>query len=61
MGAKDVLTFVDLNNIASLKGCQRAGFYPHLLHQKVQIGFGAFARDTFETLAANDPRRTMTF
>lgn len=61
LGAKDVLTFVDLNNIASLKGCQRAGFFPHLLHQKVQIGFGAFARDTFETLAANDPQRTMTF
>ena len=61
LGADYVLTFVDQHNIASLKGCQRAGFFPHLLHQKAQIGFGIFARDTFETLAEGDPRRTMTF
>ena len=28
-GARHVLTFVGEQNIASLKGCQRAGFYPH--------------------------------
>lgn len=61
MGADYVLTFVDQHNIASLKGCQRAGFFPHLLHHKVQMGFGMVARDTFETLAEDDSRRTMTF
>ena len=61
LGADYVLTFVDQHNIASLKGCQRAGFFPHLLHNKVQIGFGILARDSFEELPGNDPRRTMTF
>lgn len=61
LGADHVLTFVDQHNIASLKGCQRAGFFPHLLHQKLQIGFGTYARDTFETLPESDPRRTMSF
>lgn len=61
LGADYVLTFVEEHNIASLKGCQRAGFFPHLLHHKVQIGFGIFATDKFETLAENDPRRTLTF
>ena len=61
LGADYVLTFVDQHNIASLKGCQRAGFFPHLLHHKTQIGFGVFARDTFETLPENDSRRVLTF
>lgn len=56
-GATDVLTFVDQNNIASLKGCERAGFYPDLLHHRVQFGFGLLKRDTFETLSPDDPRR----
>lgn len=30
-GARYVITFVDEHNIASLKGCQRAGFLPHSL------------------------------
>ena len=60
-GANYVLTFVELGNIASLKGCQRAGFFPHLLHKKTQIGFGLFGSDAFETLAEDDPRRTMKF
>ena len=33
IGARHVLTFVGLDNIASLKGCQRAGFNPLLLHR----------------------------
>ncbi|GAA4902833.1 hypothetical protein GCM10023204_03680 [Actinomycetospora succinea] len=28
LGARDVLTFVGVDNIASLKGCERAGFLP---------------------------------
>jgi RimJ/RimL family protein N-acetyltransferase len=31
VGARHVLTFVDQHNIASLKGCQRAGFHPQRL------------------------------
>jgi RimJ/RimL family protein N-acetyltransferase len=57
-GATDVLTFVDQQNIASLKGCERAGFYPDLLYRRVQIGFGLIKRDVFETLSPDDPRRT---
>lgn len=60
-GARYVLTFVDEHNIASLKGCQRAGFYPHLLHHKSQTAFGIFKRDRFEELPDSDPRRTQKF
>lgn len=60
-GADFVVTFVEEKNIASLKGCQRAGFSPHLLHHKAQLGFGIVSRDTFEMLADADPRRTMQF
>src|SRR5580658_5235651 len=35
-GARKVLTFVATDNIASLKGCQRSGFYPHLLHRRTR-------------------------
>jgi hypothetical protein len=31
IGARYVITFVEVNNIASLKGCHRAGFYPYTL------------------------------
>ena len=31
-GARYVLTFVRVDNIPSLKGCQRSGFSPHMLH-----------------------------
>ena len=60
-GARYVLTFVDETNIASLKGCQRAGFHPHLLHHKEQRAFGIIKRDSFEVLAQDDPRRTRRF
>jgi RimJ/RimL family protein N-acetyltransferase len=59
--ATKVLTFVATDNIASLKGCQRAGFHPHLLHHRTRLGFGLFTRDRFETLAENDPRRSLKF
>jgi RimJ/RimL family protein N-acetyltransferase len=60
-GADHVLTFVEHDNVASLKGCQKAGFFPHLLQCRLQIGYGLFARDRFELLAENDPRRTLSF
>jgi GNAT superfamily N-acetyltransferase len=49
-GARHVLTFVGEQNIASLKGCQRAGFHPHMLHH----------RTSFQ-LPDGDPRRTAKF
>ena len=60
-GARKVLTFVATDNIASLKGCQRAGFYPHLLHRRTRFGFGLITRDRFETLPEGDPRRSVKF
>jgi RimJ/RimL family protein N-acetyltransferase len=60
-GSRKVLTFVAADNIASLKGCQRAGFSPHLLHRRSRLGFGLFTRDRFETLPEGDPRRSKKF
>jgi len=61
VGAREVLTFVGLDNIASLKGCQRAGFNPVMLHHSKRLGFGLVRRDTFEQLASDDPRRILKF
>jgi GNAT superfamily N-acetyltransferase len=61
IGASHVITFVDEHNIASLKGCQRAGFNPHLLHHRAQMGFGLLKRNSFEALSETDPRRTLKF
>lgn len=61
IGARYVLTFVAEDNIASLKGCQRAGFQPHLLHSYAQWGFGVHRRNTFTTLDATDARRVLKF
>ena len=60
-GARYVLTFVDEQNIPSLKGCERSGFHPHMLHHKTQKGFGVIRTDRFETLRAGDPRRAIRF
>jgi RimJ/RimL family protein N-acetyltransferase len=59
--ARKVITFVATDNVASLKGCQRAGFHPYLLHHRLRLGFGLVTRDTFETLAESDPRRSLKF
>ena len=61
IGARNVLTFVGDDNIGSLKGCQRAGFHPHLLNQRVRLLYGMINSNKFERLAADDPRRTMQF
>jgi GNAT superfamily N-acetyltransferase len=61
LGVRHVLTFVGEENIASLKGCQRAGFYPHMLHHRLQMGFGVIKHDEFETMPEADPRRNVRF
>lgn len=61
IGARHVLTFVEEHNIASLKGCQRSGFYPQMLHHRTRLGFGLINRDHFERLPDGDPRRTAKF
>lgn len=59
--ATHVLTFVGDDNIASLKGCQKAGFNPHLINRRVQLLWGTLNRNTFEVMADDDPRRTQKF
>lgn len=61
LGARYVITFVQDDNIPSLKGCQRSGFAPHLLHRQIRLGFGMARRDSFAELAADDPLRTKKF
>ena len=60
-GARYVLTFVEEHGIASLKACRRAGFMPHLLHRRTQIGYGLIIHNRFRKMADNDPRRTQPF
>jgi RimJ/RimL family protein N-acetyltransferase len=61
LGARQVLTFVGMDNIASLKGCKKAGFFPYLVHTQRNWLFGTFSTDTFEDLPAGDPRREWAF
>ena len=61
IGARRLMTYVASDNIASLKGCQRASFNPHLLHTCTRIAFGLIVRHSFEILAKNDPRRSVRF
>lgn len=61
IGARYVLTFVEESNVPSLKGCQRAGFRPHMLHRRAQYAFGSIVCNRFVSFAADDPRRTMHF
>jgi GNAT superfamily N-acetyltransferase len=60
-GARYVITFVQDDNIPSLKGCQRSGFAPHLRHNQVRLAFGMARRDSFVDLPADDPLRTKKF
>lgn len=61
LGARHVLTFVDDQNIVFLKGCQRAGFHPQMLHYRTRLGFGLITRDRFDQLPDGDPKRTAKF
>lgn len=55
--ARYVHTFVGVENIASLKGCRRAGFDPHLVHTRRFRLFGLIKDDAFDVMAEADPRR----
>lgn len=57
VNARYVITFVGDDNIASLKGCRRAGFAPYMLHIRQDYLFGIIRRNRFEPLPENDPRR----
>ena len=39
IGARYVITFVDRHNIASLKGCKKAGFNPYVERCDAQLLF----------------------
>lgn len=56
-GARSVMTFVGTDNIASLKGCQRAGFAPDMLYYRDDHLFGVIRRNRYVPLPADDPRR----
>lgn len=60
-GARYVMTFVGEDNIASLKGCRRAGFSPDMTHARHDSLFGLIRRNRFEPLAQDDPRRNWEF
>jgi RimJ/RimL family protein N-acetyltransferase len=61
IGARHVITFVGVENIASLKGCKKAGFHPYLVHTQRNWLFGTIRTDRFEDLPAGDPRREWAF
>lgn len=61
LGARRVITFVGVDNIASLKGCKKAGFYPYLEHTQTNWLFGIHSVDRFQPLPASDPRRSWAF
>lgn len=50
IGARYVITFVDQDNVASLKGCQRSGFSAHLIRRQREYAFGLFRTLRFEAL-----------
>lgn len=50
IGARFVITFVDFDNAASLKGCERAGFFPYVVRRQTQYGFGLVRTVDFEPL-----------
>ncbi|GAA4862713.1 GNAT family N-acetyltransferase [Actinomycetospora straminea] len=52
LGARRVLTFVGVDNIASLKGCERAGFLP-AIHRCETRRFGRLRVD-FRTMGADE-------
>ena len=54
LGSEHVLTFVDKESRASMKACQRAGFEPHLLHRRIQIGYGTIVRNRFKKISSTD-------
>jgi hypothetical protein len=54
--ATHALTFVAGDNMASLKGCKRAGFDIYMLHERNEYAYGLYVRDSFSVLPNGDPR-----
>ncbi len=52
IGCTEVVTFVETANVASLKGCARAGFAPYTVRKEVRSLFGMLTRRSFEPLPA---------
>lgn len=55
LGVRWVITFVGIDNIPSLKGCQRSGFYPYILRKekwlifKKTITFESIPKEVMDT------------
>lgn len=50
LGCRYVMTFVGENNIASLKGCQKAGFAPHLIRDEQKLFFHLLRKTSFRLI-----------
>jgi len=59
LGADYTLTFVPEGNMASLKGCKRAGFDIYSVHDHREYVFGIVQRHTFNVLPKGDPRLSL--
>ncbi|MDM7932738.1 GNAT family N-acetyltransferase [Tabrizicola sp.] len=53
------MTFVAGDNMASLKGCKRAGFDIYMVHERRDYAFGSFTRNSFTVLPKGDPRLSL--
>lgn len=53
--ARYVLTFVGVDNVASLKGCERAGFFPYIMRKQEQYCFNLVRKLAFEALPTSVP------
>ncbi len=51
LDARYVITFVHRDNVASLKGCERAGFAPYLIRRRTGYCFNLIQSVQFEALA----------
>jgi hypothetical protein len=57
--ARYALTFVTGDNMASLKGCKRAGFDIYMIHERREYAFGLFGRHSFSVIPEGDPRLSL--
>ncbi|GJE18454.1 GNAT family N-acetyltransferase [Methylobacterium marchantiae] len=51
IGCRSVITFVDSNNVPSLRGCRKAGFSPYIVRVERRSLFGAMALRHFSGLS----------
>ena len=54
LGARYVITFVESNNVPSLRGCARSGFSPHLVRDETRYLFNLARRRTFTPFSNRD-------